>query len=488
LSLASRAEAPQTGAAAQRWGSRWLVAGVVLLVIWKTALWLWLPLPTTDGGQSLSHTYGILRGDFLHSMYWHHWMEIYQLPYGYGIVTAPLMRLLPFGTLHNYFAASVIFALSSALITYGLLTTSPARHAKGFIGVVALAVFLYPHLWVMRPEGITVPLLLATIWLLRRRSWRALAGAALLVTLAGITHPISGLIGVLMVTGMAWEKRWRWQRLGGFYALVALFLALLYLPVILIDVRLWVENFIGFFTREEPRGVSTLVALRNDLPRFVGWSAVLLLLYGWGVIRLGWRAALRDVLFAAAFLVPIIVGRGGSYFTYLLVFMVWRFDASGRRRALSLPVAVALLLAAPLWTHYFPTFQNLENPRYGETVRAIMAEVDTYSGRVDEGLVWLSTPIGLPIIDEPYARVIANYYAVGRYPERIAVRAGDVFLYDVKSDEDLIFAGYAITPETARIETLIPPVPGLLTFESLLRQRLPDLGLWRLTPAASAGG
>ncbi len=64
-----------------------LIPFLVLLLVWKTMLWLSLPLPTTDGVQSLSHTYSILRGEFFHSMFWHNWMEIYQLPYGFGMIT-----------------------------------------------------------------------------------------------------------------------------------------------------------------------------------------------------------------------------------------------------------------------------------------------------------------------------------------------------------------------------------------------------------------
>lgn len=458
-----------------------------ILIAWKTALWLVLPLPTVDGGQSLSHTYSILRGDFLHSSFWHHWMNIFQLPYGYGLFTAPLMGLLPFGTLHNFYAASLILTLSTAALTYGLLVTPSTGRSRTFAAVAAAALFVYPQLWALRPESITLPLLLIGLLLVRQTLPRLIAviGSALVIVFAGLTHPIGGLIGVLILTFTALENRWHWKVLIAFYEFVVLFLALFYLPVILIDVDLWVYNFLGFFTREEPRGFATLNILRGDLPRFLGWGAPLVFLYVRG-LWLSWRQAgyspMRDGWFAAIILIVILAGGGGSYFTYLLVFMLWRLSVMPRGNVISAPLVVVVLLIAPLWTHQFPTFQQLENPQYGETVRAVMNKVDAYSGRNEPGLVWVSTRIGLPIIDEPYSRVIANYVALGRYPQPITINDADQVLYMTPDEADILFDNYALTPETVQTEIVIPPVRGLLTFESLLRQRLPDIGLWRVSP------
>ncbi len=460
----------------------------LLLIGWKTALWLHLPLPSVDGVQSLSHTYSLLRGDFLHSIFLHHWMEIYQLPYGYGVATAPVMALLPFGTVNNFFAASLIFALAPAAAAGALLATAPARHSRGFTALVALALFLYPHFWIMRPESITVFLLLLCLLLLRGYPQRPRRGpllaSAFFVVFAGLTHPLAGLIGILLVTLMALETRWGWKHLIGFYALAALFLALLYLPIILLDVNLWVENFLGFFTREEPRGFSAFVDLRTSLPRFLVWGAPLLLLYLAAIARsgAGWRSALlRDALFGLLFAVPVVVAGKGAYYTYLLVFIIWRLAFVPRALSVPAPLAVLVLVVAPLWTHYFPTFQNLENPRYGENVRAIMQQVDAYSGRGDAGMIWVSSQLGMPLIDERYARIILNYYAVRRYPQPVAVEAGDEFLYQWADEARVIFENYTVTPDNTETEVLVEPVPGLLTFESLLRERLPDIGLWRIT-------
>lgn len=465
----------------------------LVLILWKTALWLYLPLPTEDGVQSLSHTYSILRGNFFQSIFLHNWMTIFQLPYGFGLVTAPLMGLLPFGTINNYYVTSLIFALVAAIITYALLVTAPAHHSKGFAALAGIALFVYPHVWVMRPESITVPLLLVCVFLLRRYHEyprpAALIGGAFVVVCAGVTHPMGGLIGVLMVSLMAFEHRWRWQHLFGFYALVGLFLALLYLPIVLMSVHLWIVNFIGFFTSEQPRGLSTLGGVKENFPRFVAWGLPLLLLYGVGLLAFRRKLAsalLRDLLFAAVFALPIILGANGHYFIYLMVFLIWRLAVWPYALSIRVPLAAVILIIAPLWTHYLPTFQNFEDPRYAETVRAIQQQVSAYANNAQPGLIWISTSMALPIIDQPNARDLMDYYQGRFYPQPLAVNSGDVFLYDKADEAQLILDNYAVSPNTIQTEQLIAPVRGPLTFESFLRQRLPSIGLWRVTLRPSA--
>lgn len=457
------------------------------LIVWKTALWLHLPLPTTDGVQSLSHTYSMLRGDVLLSSLWHNWMTIYQLPYGFGVAAFPLMALLPFSTISDYFAASLLFAMGSGAAAWLLLRSTGTRDRVTTV-IAALAVFVYPHLWVMRPESVTIPLLLLALALIGRDAGpprrRTIVVIGFLIAFSGIAHPLAGLIGVVALTAAALERRWPLRHLIGAYAAVGLSAAALYLPVILIDVGQWVENFLGFFTREEPRGLSSLATVGADALRFVGWGAPIVILYGRALLRAARqspRLLLREAALILVFVAPILLGGGGSYFTYLIVLLVWRLavlpDAGRPRQAL----AAGLLIILPFFSHYFPTFQNLENPRYGETARAMLAEIDAYSGRTEPGLVWTSVRLALPIIDEPYARVIANYYELGRYPAPIAVTPGDVLLAMWESELGTIAANYAFDP-AARTEVVIAPVEGLLTFESLLRARLPAIGLWRVTP------
>lgn len=467
----------------------WLFSGYILaLIIWKTALWLHLPLPSVDGVQSLSHTYAILRGDFFSSIFWHNWIETFQLPYGYGVVTAPLMALLPFGTLHNFHAATLLLTLGTAAVTYSVLVTSPASYSRGFAALVAVLFLVHPHFWILRPESITVPLLLLAIYLFagsqQQPQQPSLIVGAFAVVFAGLTHPIGGLIGVLMVTVIAWESRWQRETLLTFYMLIVIFLFVFYLPVILIDIYAWIDNFLGFFTREEPRGLSDLAGVGRDIARYGAWSAPLLFLYARGVALSRGRSGgflLREGVFALLFLIPIVLGGGGAYFVYLLVFCVWRLRVNTRGQSLPLGLAVVLFAIAPLWTHYFPTLQNVENPRYGDTVRAIMREVDTYSNRPSSNIIWVSTRAGLPIIDETYSRVLANYFALGRYAERIAINEGDEILYIASEEADTLLDNYRITPDTAFVEVRIAPVPGLLTVESGLQERLPEIGLWRVT-------
>lgn len=460
---------------------------LIALIVWKTALWLHLPLPTTDGVQSLSHTYSLLRGEPLLSSLWHNWMPIYQLPYGFGAAASVILALLPFDTINSYFAASLLFALSGAAAAWLLLRS--ARGVDPLTSVIAaLAVFVYPSLWTMRPEALTIPLLLLALTLIARTQGqpplRTILACAFLVAFSGIAHPLAGLIGVIALTAAGLERGWHLRALITVAAAVGAFAAALYLPVILVDPDQWSRNFLGFFTREEPRGLSSLTSLDADALRFIGWGAPLVILYGRALLIQAQRQPRRLLLEAALallFTLPILFGGGGSYFTYLILLMIWRLTRLPNVGRPRLALAAGLLLILPFFSHYFPTFQQLENPRYGETARAVLAEIDRYSGRSEPGLVWTSVRLALPIIDEPYARVIANYYELGRYPEPIPIRSEDVLLSMWAVELDTIFINYALNPDTARVEIIIEPVEGLLTFESLLRARLPSLGLWRIT-------
>jgi hypothetical protein len=460
---------------------------LAVLILWKIALWLNLPLPTTDGVQSLSHTFSLMRGQPLLSTLWHNWMPIYQLPYGFSLAAFPLMALLPFGLTHNYFAASLLFALAAGAAAWFLVRSNRAAD-RVTAALAALAVFVYPHLWVMRPESVTIPLLLVTLGLIRRAADPPrpplLALIGLLIAYAGIAHPLGGLIGTIALTGAAFERRWPLRRLFGAYALIGLFAAALYLPVVLIDVGQWVENFLGFFTREEPRGLRELATAGADAARFVGWGLPLIVLYGRTLlvdVRRAPNLLIREGALLLAFSAPILLAGAGSYFTYLIVLLVWRLAALPAAGRPPRWLMAALLIVLPAFSHYLPTIQALENPRYSATVRAALAEVERYAGRTEPGLVWISVRLALPIADEPYARVIANYYQLGRYPEPIPVAPGDVLLTMWEAELETIRANYALDP-SARIEAIIEPVPGPLTVESLLRARQPAVGLWRIVP------
>lgn len=466
-----------------------LLGYILVLILWRTALWLYAPMPTTDGVQSLSHTYSILRGEFFQSTYWHNWMTLYQLPYGFGVVTAPFMAVLPFGTLHNFFVMSLIFALASAAAAWALVRTSPAPGVNRLAVLAAVTVFLYPQLWMMRPETIGFILLALTLALLNTLDFgrnilpRLLIGA-FFVAFAGISHPVAGITGVLLVLMVGSEQSWNPRTFVIFYAAVTAFVALLYAPVILMSVDLWLENFIGFFTVQERRGFNTLRGMVIEFLRFVGWSSPLMFLYLVSVAQ-SWRRPgfvwWREVLYPIVLAIPLIFSGGGQYFTYLLVLILWRLSVLPRP-IVPRPLLVAAVLAvAPFWTHYFPTAQHLENPQYGETLRAVMDRVNRYSDRAEVGTVWVSTRIGITIIDEPYARVIANYYELNRYPDRITLEPGSEILTMWEHEASVVFNNYAVQRDQTRIETLVPPVRGLLTFESLLRERLPDMGLWRIT-------
>src|SRR4029078_7645010 len=77
-----------------------LLLGLLLLL--KLSLFIYFPMPNTDGPWSLSQTFSILNGHFFESTFAHSYMGFYNLPYMGCLLNVPFYFLFSNTSLQVY--------------------------------------------------------------------------------------------------------------------------------------------------------------------------------------------------------------------------------------------------------------------------------------------------------------------------------------------------------------------------------------------------
>src|ERR1043166_6562096 len=102
---------------------KWLNIAIILLLLWKALLMFYFPYPNIDGPWALSHTFSILNGNFFKSSFAHSYMGFYNIPYMYGLLTAPLYAAFTNTSLMPYsiFNINLILIALTLIIANSLL-------------------------------------------------------------------------------------------------------------------------------------------------------------------------------------------------------------------------------------------------------------------------------------------------------------------------------------------------------------------------------
>ncbi len=209
------------------WLGMRLLASIIGVGVWKIR-----PLPPPAGMrfyEGLEPVYLGLRGMFIGV--WQRWDTIfYQIIAEQGYVLTKISHFFPLypltarmtarltglETLEAMALVSTLAYLAALVLLYVLLAdtfdTTIARR-----GVLALAVFPSSFfLFALYPHGMELALILASVWLARKRRW---LGCALTALLAGLTHstalPLSLILLVEAVRFIRQQTHpWRWAVLS----------------------------------------------------------------------------------------------------------------------------------------------------------------------------------------------------------------------------------------------------------------------------------
>ena len=407
--------------AAVRWEYMPLVAAILLLG-WKLTLNYICPVPVLDGVWTLSQTFSLLRGHLLESSFAHGHIQPYLFPYGYAVLSAPFYALW-----HGPMSLFV-FNTGLALAAYLLLKAyyrrqGASRLLRWFVAVgVAGGYYFYSQ----RCEAMVLPLIVILFMLISRRSSvrfkLEIIGAGLVTAVIGIIHPVHGFLAITIVTIELIAGR-RIRNLLLFYLYVALFVFIIYGPVVAIDPHYWWSSLWHYETKNIGAAKSSPLYLAgysifyNPLPfifMFIGLIGAR-------------RVVLRELLPVVLLVLIASYFNRHYYLSVVVVYIMLRLPLYFASARVPRFQYVLLFLFAPIWSHYSPTIKYIENPEDGRTAKKILALVESTRDLPDDKKRLISGRFSMPIIDMPNSVMLFFTYS-DFFGRRIRLGAGDLVI------------------------------------------------------------
>ncbi|MCK6580268.1 MAG: hypothetical protein L6Q98_19420 [Anaerolineae bacterium] len=471
--------------AAPRRADLLVLALAALLLIWRILIQVHSPThQQADAVWYLSQTYALLRGDWLTSLFGHSAFQPYLLPYLYGVVSLPFFAV--FGaSQHSLALWNALLLMIIALLTLRLCDRFGIR-ALSQRAVLVAAFLTSPTLYGPRPEVLNVALMLVMLNLVcgaHSVGARRAVTLGVLAAAAGLIQPVGGVFSLCLMGVASMARRWSWRTFALLLLSAALTVALLYGPVILVDPALWLEQFFFTFRDGDGRGqIDLLLVVKYALYTPFPYLLYGLMLLSRARASRSARAALGEIGMMAVLIAALLPFSRSYYYPYLLVFVVWRLADSGgavpRRRQNA--AVLGLLILMPLFSHYYPTAQHLENPAYGGQARRVIDAARAVVEEEQDGLIWVEAQIGMVAIQHPQARLYFSYIArLNGAPIRLG--EDDVMLFTTRSAAEDALLNLAHTRDEIVItEVIAGSERGLFIFEPFRFERGQPLGLWML--------
>jgi len=286
-------------------------------------MYIILPFPNADGPWSLSHTFAILRGDFFRSTFAHDYMGFYNLPYVFGWLTAPLYALFAGtdGMMLSIFIINLVWIVLFIYGSYLLLKKQTDGVVKWLM--LALAFVLTTYTYSLRCEIFLLPFMVLMTGCLEKlrnnNNWYTYGATGLLIAIIGLCHPVAGMYAVFFSTLFAYEKKVPWLRWVKLVSVVFIFVAVLYLPVVLYDFALWEINFFEKGIENVCRSVSVSLVIK-----FFSYNIPLLLYIIFLLISVPREKRLKELIYWMCFIGLLMVFGRSYYYIYLYHFALWR--------------------------------------------------------------------------------------------------------------------------------------------------------------------
>lgn len=455
---------------------------ILTLLITKTLLFVWLPFPNGDGPWSLSHTLSIIDGNFFQSTFGHSFISFYNLPYVSSLINVPFYFINLFGR-YQIFVVNVIYLTFLLFLIRKYLYRQLSPQTKDFVFLlVSLTILTSTYTYSLRVELLIMIFMMLLLLFLTKRNFefnvKNIFVASFLVSIIGLMHPVAGFFGFSFAVLVFYEKGadiYSFVKLG---SLVLIWLLILYGPIVQLDFYSWKFNFFQRGYQEDYRGL--------QLSSFVKYLAltpvalVLIVLHFYFIHKTdNVRKVYIEIAYLLLFIFLLFAFSRSYYYPYLIIFLVYRISIFGHNWNLSnnkTKWISMILLVAPIFTHYLPTAQLVENPEYAKKWNEILDHVEEEIEADPNRIVWVSPYMGGTGMFYSNTRMHFSYYnkIAGGPP---SVSENDLLLAEQPSSIAYLKRFYE-NKELELIE-LVQPTKGLFRLEFPLR-RSEEIGLWRI--------
>lgn len=182
-----------------------------LLILWKFLLFIDLPYPNYDGPWALSHTFSVLRGQFLESTFAYDFWVPYQLPPAYGFLSGLFFLILhPLSNVYSIFIYNIV------LITMAIILSNTYLNRKSIKSyplklIIFVSLLTTTDIYNQRYELLNINLLLLLLILLdvnyKYLSNMRIAIISFLIATIGLIHPVGGFFAVCLSISIAVNRK-----------------------------------------------------------------------------------------------------------------------------------------------------------------------------------------------------------------------------------------------------------------------------------------
>lgn len=455
---------------------------VLVLLAWKLCLFLVFPFPNADGPWALSHTYSIMRGEFFRSEFAHGYMDTFNLPYLNGLLQVPFF----YGTVFKEYHIFVVHLLFLVILLEQLRRYFMRRLGEQGAWaslVFSIAILTSTYTYSLRPELPIMILMMLFLSIVESGRFSSRAayqiGAGAITAVVGLIHPVAGFYTVMLFIGCAAAQRFH-RKAFLLYALAAgVVIVVLYGPVIAMDPEAWYTNFFRKGYEEDYRGLRLIT-----FAKYLFYSPGVTILIATLLFHCAKRKQLMaEVLLLMLYVATLFLFSRSYYYPYMIIYLASRVTFRGVDFNLAAGVrggsaaVVVIVCALPLFSHYWPTIQLIENPKEVRQWSYILEATERTLENA-RGHVWVSPHMGMAALPYKHARMHFGYYdkLAGYAPP---LRDGDIILVQNKDQMEYI---HRMFPSARFLEDqmIAPASPGLMRF-SFPVQRAEPIYLWKLT-------
>ena len=456
-----------------------LLGTVTILLLLKIILWIIFPDAGNDGPIYLSHTFSVLNGTPFLNNFLSEYIHVFNFPYLFGFINAPFYFIFS-GTMFQGYSIFIWNILWIILFLYGsyiLLKKSDKAILNIFF--ISLAFLVNTYTYSVRSEIFILPFFVLLQFqyeeaFIKGKPLFIYLAVPLTITVIGLMHPVAGLLACIFTLLFAIDKQIKFWKIAGMFLICGCFIVIFYLPVILIDVQSWKDNFlqVGYLQREH--SVTDLAPLF----KYISYNPLLFFLFF--LVFVNSKNLYREILYWVFFGIVICYFHQSYYYQYLFAFLVWRIKETGSLNYTGWiwKLAAFFFVYGFSIVYILPFFQFTENQSYVQTYKNIEQYLVTNVAKFPQKKIWVPGDAAMPVLDKANVRLHWEY--VLDYKKTMnKVDTSSVF-FITHLNQAAYIKQYAFEPGVhLSMQQILAPVKGLITISPGF-VRSDSLGLWQI--------